>query len=255
MRRARITDRRQFQGSPFDVPVRRFLPGPEQDTAVAVRCTRLAGSMTLGDPHDVGGRAVVELVYADGHLEPFEQFLAFHRSRQFEFGNSDGGSAALAANILGLILAPREAWRLHRDCHTAFVADVPRDGGAILMTDVRRWVETRWVAEQSDVTLMHEEAELRALAERYGGDGARGVGGADDGRATEDASVRVIVHCAECWGTTGVDIPAAVHPARLAALVRLAHTAETCAAWRSAVLYWPDGRMTVIRRSVPGESR
>ena len=166
--RQQITDRRLLEEPWHGVPTRAYLPAAEQDAAVAVRCTHLAGSAALNDPNDVGGGAVIELRYADGHFELFEQYMAFHKSQGFEFGYGGSGPSALAANILGLLLPPREAWRLSQGFKAAIVARVPRDGGEIPMAAVRAWIEVQWATERADAALMREEAERRAGADRLG---------------------------------------------------------------------------------------
>ena len=156
-----VRDRRALERG--GVPVRAFRPAAEQSPALAVVCTRLAGSDRLDDPCDRGGTAVIELVAPGGCRERFTQFMAFHKSDGFEFGYGGSGPSALAACILGLIVGPAEAWRLHADFTWAFVAPMPPDGATLRMSDVRTWVEGVWAAERADVVLMQQEVELRAL--------------------------------------------------------------------------------------------
>lgn len=254
-------DRRALEGDVLDVPERAFRPPAEQSPAVAVVCTRLAQNLTLGDPGDFGGDAVVELVAPDGTRERFAQFLAFHKSDGFEFGYAGSGPSALAANVLGLVLPPREAWRLHQDFKRAFVAPMSRDGGTIRLDDVRAWVEARWAAERADAALMADEAERRALAAELGA--ADDVGrneSADDGldehrepRAAAPGAAHVVeLRCETCGRAATVALPDPVDGPTMATLPALVHTRATCAAWRTAVLRWPDGRALVVEISEPG---
>lgn len=240
-----ITDRRQLEGAWPDLPTRAFLPAADQDAAAAVLCTRLAGSDLLGDPSDIGADAVVELVYPDGHREDFAQFMAFHKSQGFEFGYHGSGPSALAANILGLLLPPKEAWRLHQDFKAAFVARVPRDGGEIPMAAVRAWIEAYWAEERADDALMHDEAEQRALAARYGAE-EDGDAGSPESADDEAAGRTVTVACSICRARVAAELPAVLDGADLRALVARVHTRATCDAWRTASLRWPDGRAMVV---------
>lgn len=247
-----VRDRRALEADVLDVPERTFRPAAEQSPAAAVVCTRLAQNLALGDPGDFGGNAVVELVAPDGTRERFAQFMAFHKSDGFEFGYGGSGPSALAANVLGLLLPPREAWRLHQAFKWAFVAPLPRDGGTIRMADVRAWVEARWAAERADVALMTQEAELRALAAEIGEDEY----GVDDEATAADAAAprtgertasrSVEVRCPTCGGVATTALPDPIDGSELAALPALVHGPATCAAWRTAVLRWPDGHTLVV---------
>lgn len=235
-----VTDRRALEGDGWDVPQRVFRPAGEQSPATEVVCTRLAQNMTLGDPGDFGGDAVVELVGPDGVRERFQPFMAFHKSREFEFGYGGSGPSAFAANILGLLLPPREAWRLHQDFKAAFVAPLPRDGGTIALADVRAWIEARWAAERADTVLMRQEAELRELLAQD-----RALGEADDIDADLDPHT-VVIHCGACGRTATAVLPSELDGHALAALPALVHTRVTCPRWRSAVLTWPDAGRTMV---------
>lgn len=102
-------------------------------------------------------------IVEDGDFSPLEQRLVLHSPTGLEFGYAGSGPADTALNILGLIVSPREAWRLHQDCKGAFVGGVPRDGGLVTMREVRDWVIARYEAELADVDRMTDEREMREL--------------------------------------------------------------------------------------------
>lgn len=245
-----VTNCRDLEGNGWEVPERAFRPTAEQSPATAVVCTRLAQNLVLGDPGDFGGNAVVELVAPDGTRERFAQFMAFHKSDSFEFGFGGSGPSALAANILGLLLSPREAWRLHQDFKAAVVARVPRDGGEIPMADVRAWVEAYWAEERADDVLMHDEEEQRALAAASYGTEENGAAEGGEPADDEAAGRTVTAGCAICHRTATAVLPPVLGSTDFQALVARVHTRATCGAWRTASLRWPDGRAMVVE--IPG---
>lgn len=157
----------------WEAPARRYRP--DASPAVAVRFTRLAHTDRLGDRDD-GGAAVAELVGPDGTLHPFPQFLAFDDADALEWGYFGGGPTVTSAQVLALVLFPKEAWRLRHEFVQDVVGWIPRDGGELPMARVRAWVEAWWAAERADPERMAREAGLREAA---GGEDAGGASGPD----------------------------------------------------------------------------
>lgn len=95
-----------------------------------------------------------------------EQRIVYHSPTGLEFGYGGSGPADTAINVLALVLPPREAVRLHQHFKDEFIANIPRAGGELAMTDVRRWVATYYRAEIGDAELMRREQDMRdGLAE------------------------------------------------------------------------------------------
>ena len=144
-----LTDYRLLEYRLGETPRREFRPEP-RNPVMRVIFTRLATDLPLGDPADPGGDAVIEIERRTGRRERLRQRIVRHSPTGLEFGYGGSGPADCAANVLALILPLKEAWRLHQELKSAFVARLPRDGGVIEMADVRAWVESRWAREAED---------------------------------------------------------------------------------------------------------
>jgi hypothetical protein len=137
-----------------DLPDRRFLPGAESHPVQRVLCTRI-GSTLQADVR-------IECETATERF-PLEERLYRLSPSGFEFGYLGAGPHALAWNILGLLLPPKEAHRLSQHFKEEFVATLDRDGGVIELSAVRDWIQRTWERDRAGPERMAEEAELRQL--------------------------------------------------------------------------------------------
>jgi hypothetical protein len=146
---SKLTDYRRLEYGWDELP-RRAFRAEGKNPVVRVIFTRLATNLPLGDPSDPGGEAVIEIERRTGRRERLRQRIVRHSPTGLEFGYGGSGPADCAANVLALILPMKEAWRLHQDFKSAFVARLPRDGGTVEMVEVRAWVEARWAREAEE---------------------------------------------------------------------------------------------------------
>ncbi|HRV02762.1 MAG TPA: DUF6011 domain-containing protein [Mesotoga sp.] len=68
------------------------------------------------------------------------RFKIFHSPDGYEWGYSGSGPADLALNILLLFVEESEAYRLHQQFKSQFVASMPEEGGIIENKDIRNWL-------------------------------------------------------------------------------------------------------------------
>lgn len=137
-----------------DLPDRRFLPAAETLAVERVLCTRIGDSMQAN--------VRIECETATARF-PLEERLYRVGPCGFEFGYRGAGPHALAWNVLGLLLPPKEAHRLSQRCKEVLVATLDRDGGVIDMAAVRTWIQGIWDEELADPERMASEEELRQL--------------------------------------------------------------------------------------------
>lgn len=73
------------------------------------------------------------------------QTFVVHSPDGFEWGYGGSGPADLALNILGLFVAPPEAWRLHQDFKWDFIAKLDRGRPhTIYAGTVHAWIALQW---------------------------------------------------------------------------------------------------------------
>jgi len=127
---------------PTDGPIRELLPSI--DVSRNIRCWRIGSS---GFARNVG-EARTDL----------EHTWVYHSPDGFEWGYGGSGPSDFALNLLGLVVAPPEAWRLHHAFKRDVVAKLPREGGVITVPQIVRWVEAQWdferVAERAQAELV-----------------------------------------------------------------------------------------------------
>lgn len=99
----------------------------------------------LADALDV--RNVHCIRHDAGALVDIEQRWVVHSPTGFEWGYGGSGPADLALNVLGLVVPPQEAWRLHQSFKSQIIAKLPRDRATIDMRVVRAWVRRQWLGE------------------------------------------------------------------------------------------------------------
>lgn len=145
---------------PWDeTPIREFKP--DAPTAGVVVCARRpSGAKDVPDSlGELGCTRVLFVTEDAAGLLP--RPIVRHSPTGFEWGYLGSGPADLAANILALFLALKEAWRLHQRFKHDFVARIPQPGGEILVVDIRRWIDAQWTEEQADRSLMADERNRR----------------------------------------------------------------------------------------------
>ncbi len=117
------------------VPSRYFLP--LADAVADIHCTRTpVGGMRNPDGSHLGD-ALVDI----------PQRFVYHSPSGFEWGYCGSGPADLALNVLGLFVPPPEAWRLHQDFKSRFIASMAREGGTIEAGAVRDWIQAQWAED------------------------------------------------------------------------------------------------------------
>lgn len=115
------------------------------------------------------GNEEPRIMIADNLGEPtnrhrkLEQVYVLHSPTGLEFGYGGSGPADTALNILSLVVSPREAWRMHQDYKADVVARIPREGGTIMLADVRTWIADHYSRELADTAAIAEEQEMREL--------------------------------------------------------------------------------------------
>lgn len=123
-------------------------PRPAKEVLLApddriIECVRLTRPGPFGDTED----ARVYLLSGE-YREQLPRPLVYHSPTGYEWGYGGSGPADLALNILALVVSPKEAQHFHHH-FKPFVACLPRDGGRIFMSDVRKWINASYEAEVS----------------------------------------------------------------------------------------------------------
>lgn len=140
----KLTDREMFE-RPWDevkgeyVDQRELLP-----IATFIDDIHLART-PVGGMRDVGGEHLGDA------MADIPQRWIVHSPTGFEWGYGGSGPADLALNILGLFVAPAEAWRQHQDYKWSVIAPLKRHGPhTITAASVRDWLTERWALERGE---------------------------------------------------------------------------------------------------------
>lgn len=113
----------------------------------------LPTAMLVDDIHlmrtPVGGMRDTDGEHLGDAMADIPQRWVVHSPTGFEWGYGGSGPADLALNILGLFVAPAEAYRLHQDYKWMAIAPLNRHGPhTITAASVRAWLESHWAVER-----------------------------------------------------------------------------------------------------------
>lgn len=98
----------------------------------------------------VGGMREADGAHLGDALVDIPRRFVYHSPTGFEWGYGGSGPADLALNILGLFVAPPEAWRLHQHYKGDVLCRLDRHGPhTITAASVREWLEGRWALERT----------------------------------------------------------------------------------------------------------
>lgn len=76
----------------------------------------------------------------DGIVTNVPHRKVYHSPCGYEWGYGGSGPADLALNILLALVPEEDAWALYQKFKQKFIALMPREGGTILVRDIRAWV-------------------------------------------------------------------------------------------------------------------
>lgn len=122
---------------------------PRRVTPAAVFQPRGEGRRAFLANAPTEGEVVLERTAGGAtRIQGVDHRLVHHSPTGLEWGYGGSGPADLALNVLGLFLAPPEAFRLHQAFKWDHVATLPREGGRISYQVVREWIQAAWDAEE-----------------------------------------------------------------------------------------------------------
>lgn len=93
---------------------------------------------------DLDGKPSTRTLVTGPGAEPLRQQFVVHSPDGFEWGYGGSGPGDLALNLLGVLVPPPEAWRLHHEFKRLFIAPLPDSGGSLTVQDIRAWLHQKW---------------------------------------------------------------------------------------------------------------
>lgn len=80
--------------------------------------------------------------------------FVYHSPTGIAWGYSGSGPADLALDILGMVVPPPEAWRLHHEFKAEFLAPLDMKQGHVIRAEVViEWVRNQWAKEREEQKL------------------------------------------------------------------------------------------------------